>query len=179
MLIMSLVLQQVPKAQYLPSFPQCPPLLMVIISFTTAYPVVQGTSWPLPGKGTPKTHSPWRSWCLITPKLYVVPLLYSACIYSLIISIDYYHDLQWILENIGLKNSQAIIPLNDMDLQASWGDGVVDVSDTHGAVWIISEADNGYTYVTSTSWLHFPSSFPLVVSRMAVTLLSGVLQTGR
>ena len=150
MLIMSPCSSTSPESSILPSSPQCPPLLLVIISFTTAYPVVQATSWPLPGKGTSKTHSPWRSWCLIKPKLYVVPFFIQHVS-------DYYHDLQWILENVGPKNSQAIIPLNAFNLQASWGDGVVDVSDTHGAVWIISEADNGYTYVTSISWPHFPS----------------------
>ena len=150
---------------------------MVIISFTTAYPVVQGTSWLLPGTGNSTTHSLWRSWCLIIPRLYVVPLLYAPCAHSLIINIDYYRHLQWQVSTSS-RDQQDISPLNALGLSASWGDEGVDVS-ADPAVWIVREADNGYTYVTSTSFPHLSSSFALVVLRMAVVLLSGVWQARR
>ena len=136
---------------------------------------MQATSWPLPGTGKSTNHSPWRSWCLITPKLYVVPLLYSACVYSVIIGIDYYRDLQWFVDIATDAGELPISPLNDFNVRASWGNDVVTVSDSLGSLWTVKETNNGYTYVTSTSWPYFPSSFPLVVSRMAVSVLSGVL----
>ena len=52
----------------------------------------------------------------------------------------------------------------------------VNVSDTPDTFWLIREAGNGYTYVTSTPWPHLPSSFSLLASRMAVAMLSGVPQ---
>ena len=93
-------------------------------------------------------------------------------------SIDY-RDLQWSVKTVTSMNEQAINPSNNRVLFAAWGDEGVVASDAPGAIWIIREADNDYTYVTSTSWPHFPSSFPLLVSRMAVALLSGVWQAGR
>ena len=129
-------------------------------------------------------HPPWRYWgpCPITPRLYVVPLPYSACVYYLIIIIDDYHYLQWRVENSGVPGLQSITPLKDDTLQACWGDDQnvgVALAAGFSFVWIITEADNGYTYVTNTSRPHFPSSFPLVVSWMAKELLSGVLPRAR
>ena len=111
---------------------------------------------------------------LVPNSAQIVGSFCSACVYSLIIS---YRRLQWKVEN-GLSTvQQAIIPLNAVVLQASWGtDQHVNVSDTPDSFWLVREADNGYTYVTSTSWPHTPSSFPLLVSRMAVAMLSGVPQ---
>ena len=143
---------------------------MVNMSFPTAYAVLQAKSWPSPSKA-PASQPPWRISRLVTrSKLYVVLLLYPACVYSLIISTNYYRSLQWQYE------AQVITPLNDPNVQASWGDDVVTVSDSLGSVWTVKEdADgNGYTYVTNTSWPQSPSSFPLVVSRMAISVLSGV-----
>ena len=60
---------------------------------------------------------------------------------------------------------QAILPISDLTLQATWGDNqCVNVSWSIESYWIIEKVDNGYTYVTRTSWPHFVSSFSLVVS---------------
>ena len=101
------------------------------------------------------------------------PSLLSLCLFSHC----YYRYLQWRVEDAIVPGLQYIVPLKDDTLQACWGaDQSVGVAPAAGYVWVINKADNGYyTYVTSTSWPHFPSSFPLVVSRMAAALLSGVL----
>ena len=123
------------------------------MSFTTTYTPLQAKSLPLPSTIS-RRHPPWRYWgpCPITPRLYVVPLPYSAYVYSLIISIDYYRYLQWRVEDSGTEGLQSIVPLKYDVLQACWGaDQSVGVALAAGYVWIITEADNGYTYVTGTS----------------------------
>ena len=99
------------------------------------------------------------------------PFLLSLCLFSHY----YYRYLQWRIVDPGVHGLLAILPVKDTTVQACW-DGDQSVTICPGLLhdWLIQEADNGYTYVTSTSWSHFPSSFPLVVSWMAVALLSGV-----
>ena len=87
--------------------------------------------------------------------------------------------MQWSVEEAESINQRALRPINALDRQASWRDDqAVAVSPAHAFAWIITGDDNGYTYVTSTSWPHSPSSSPLVVSWTAVALLSGVQSTG-
>ena len=75
--------------------------------------------------------------------------------------------MQWRVDD-----QQAIHPFNAGDRSAHDAGGAVGISLTSQS-WIITGDNNGYTYVTSTSWPHSPSSFPLVVSRITVEL-SGV-----
>ena len=64
-----------------------------------------------------------------------------------------------------VDNQLAIIPVNEVLLQATWGaDQTVNVSWSPDSLWIVEEANDGYVYVTRTSWPHFVSSFSLVVS---------------
>ena len=102
------------------------------------------------------------------------PSLLSLCLLSRD-SIDYNRYLQWRVDDFGIEGLRTIVPLKDETLQACWGDDQSVIVALATCVWIITEADTGYTYVTSTSWLHFPSSFPLLVSWMGKALLSGVL----
>ena len=78
------------------------------------------------------------------------PSLLSMCM-SLIISIDYYHDLQWIVDEVTSMNEVPVSPLNAPELRASWGNGVVTVSDVPNSVWNVIQADDAYAYVTSAS----------------------------
>ena len=105
------------------------------------------------------------------------PSLLSLCL----VSHCYYRYLQWRVEDAVVPGYQYIVPLKDDALQACWGaDQSVGVAPAAGYVWVINKADSGYyTYVTSPSLRHFPSSFPLVVSWMAAALLSGALPRAR
>ena len=66
-----------------------------------------------------------------------------------------------------VDNQLAIIPVNEVLLQATWGaDQTVNVSWSPDSLWIVEEANDGYVYVTSscrTSWPHFVSSFCLIL----------------
>ena len=90
----------------------------------------------------------------------------TSLLSSLIFSLDYYCYLQWMVEySEFVPGVQAILPISDLTLQATWGDNdSVNVSWSIESYWIIEKADNGYMYVTRTSWPHFVSSFSLIVS---------------
>ena len=73
---------------------------------------------------------------------------------SLIFSTDNYRYLQWTLIDTGTEGLRAIVPLKDTMLQACWGDDQsVSICPAATYLWVITEAVNDYTYVTSPAHL--------------------------